>query len=133
MAFQPDDDAAWLAVFRQHMDEMFDYVSRITAQGGCVNGFIPNLDIYASESHLLIEIDFPGFDEADFSLTPAGSALLLEGVKREERVGGLASFICLERSFGRFSRSIEIPAEFDPQRFSTSYSNGVLLVSVERR
>lgn len=133
MAFQPNDDAAWISIFRQHMEEMFSYMFRTREQGCGQHEFSPPMDIYESSAQYVIELDLPGFSETDFNVTAAASTLRIEGVKRQEKTESALSYICLERHFGRFSRSVEIPDAFDPGRIRTVYELGVLSIRIAKR
>jgi len=133
MAFQPNDDAAWISLFRQHMDEMFSYMFRSREQGCGQHEFYPQMDIYESAAQYVIELDLPGFSENDFSVTAVTSTLRIEGVKRQEKTESALSYICLERHFGRFSRSVEIPPSFDPGRIRTTFERGVLSIKIAKK
>lgn len=130
MAFQPKDDAAWISVFRQHMDEMFTYIFNMREQYGGGHEFSPLMDIFEAAGSYVIEMDLPGFSEQDFSVTVSGTTVRVEGVKRHEKTDPAMSYICLERHFGRFSRKIEIPAAFDPGKVQSRYKRGVLVITV---
>jgi len=133
MAFQPKEDSAWIAVFRQHMDEMVNDIFTMREQRCGCHEFSPLMDIYESFGSYVIEMDLPGFSEADFSVTVIGSALRVEGVKRHEKTEAAMSYICLERHFGRFSRIIEIPPAFDAEQMQHAYARGVLVLTVPQR
>ena len=133
MTIQPNDDAAWLSLFRQHMDEMFNYMFRMKDQGCGQHEFSPYIDIYESFHQCVIEIDLPGFSENDFTITSIGSILRIEGIKRQDKNDTNVSYICLERHFGRFSRSVEIPASFDPGSLQKTFGRGVLSIRIAKK
>jgi HSP20 family protein len=133
MAFQPKEDTAWIALFRQHMEEMCSDIFSWREQRGGWHEFSPLMDIYESAGSYVIEMDLPGFSESDFMVTVIGSALRIEGVKRHETAGMALNYICLERHFGRFSRTIEIPPAFDPDRMQLRFGTGVLVLSIPPR
>lgn len=133
MAFQPNDDAAWLSLLRQHVDEVFTYLFKIREQGFIHHEFTPHVDIYASSDSYVIEVDLPGFSGDDFSISTTGTTLRIEGVKRVEKCASTMSYICLERHFGRFSRALEIPVSFDPENFITTYERGVLTIRIAEK
>lgn len=133
MAFQPKDDAAWISVFRQHMDEMFNYIFNLREQGGGGHEFSPLTDIYEAAGCFVIELDLPGFSEKDFTVAVIGATIRIEGVKRHEKSETSMSYICLERHFGRFTRMVEIPPAFDPARLESRYQRGVLAIRVPQR
>ena len=133
MAIQPNDDAAWLSLFRQHMDEMFNYMFRMKDQGCGRHEFSPYIDIYESLNQYVIEVDLPGFSENDFTIIIIGATLRIEGVKRQDKNDSAVSYICLERHFGRFSRSVEIPAAFDPVCMQKTFEKGVLAIRIDKK
>jgi len=133
MAIQPNDDAAWLSLLREHMDEMFNYMFRMKGQGCGQHKFSPYIDIYESLNQYVIEVDLPGFSESDFTISSVGSTLRIEGIKRQDKNNAAVSYICLERHFGRFSRSLEIPATFDPGSIQKTFARGVLTIRIGRK
>jgi HSP20 family protein len=133
MAFRPKEDAAWIAVFRQHMDEMFNYIFSLREQNGGCHEFSPQIDVYESAGSYVIEVDLPGFSPGDYTVLVIGTALRIEGVKRHDKAESAMNYICLERNFGRFSRSIEIPPKFDPGRVQSRYERGVLVLTLPQR
>lgn len=133
MAIQPNDDAAWLSLFRQHMDEICNYMFRMKDLGCGRHEFSPAIDIYESLHQYVIEVDLPGFSENDFTLTVINGTVRIEGVKRQEKLDSAVNFICLERHFGRFVRTVEIPASFDPGALQRSFERGVLVLRIARK
>jgi len=133
MTIQPNDDAAWLHLLRQHMDEICNYMFRMRDQGCGRHEFSPAIDIYESLQQYVIEVDLPGFSENDFTLTVINSTVRIEGVKRQEKNDPAVNFICLERHFGRFARNVEIPAAFDPARLTKTFERGVLVLRIGRK
>ena len=133
MGFQPKEDTAWIALFRQHMNDMFNDIFTLRERRGGGHEFSPLMDIYESAGSYVIEMDLPGFSESDITVTVIGSVLRIDGVKRQDKAEAAMSYICLERHFGRFSRSIEIPPAFDPGRMQVSQTQGVLVLTVPHR
>lgn len=133
MTIQPNDDAAWMSLFREHMDEMFNYMFRMRDQGCGRHEFSPYIDIYESLGQYVIEVDLPGFSENDFTVTAICSSLRIEGVKCQDKNDAAVSYICLERQFGRFSRCVEIPAAFDPGSLQRTFEKGVLSIRIAKR
>jgi len=132
MALPPNDAASWIAILRQHMDDMFNYIFHMKEQRGGHHEFSPQIDVYETSDHFVAEIDLPGFSENDFSVSLVGSAIRVEGVKRLEKIDATMSYICLERHFGRFCRTIEIPPQFDSDAAKAKYERGVLWIAVPR-
>jgi HSP20 family protein len=115
------------------MDEMFSYMFRMNDEGCSLHEFSPYIDIYESLGQYVIEVDLPGFSENDFTVTTVGSTLRIEGVKCQDKNNSAVSYICLERHFGRFSRSVEIPAVFDPGSLQQTFARGVLSIRIGKK
>jgi len=132
MALQPTDAAAWLTVFRQHLDEMFDCIFDLKAQNGSGFEFSPRMDIYETVDFYVIEIDLPGFSEEDYSVAITEATIRIEGAKRQEKAESGVIYFCLERHFGHFCRILEIPPLFNPHNCNKEYKRGVLTVTFPR-
>lgn len=132
MALQPNDAAAWISIFRQHLDEMFNYIFLMKEQGGGQHEFSPQIDVYETADYFVVEFDLPGLTEDDFSVSQLGMVIRIEGVKPLEKTDMAMNFICLERHFGRFSRSVEVPSQFDTSGARAKYERGVLCITVPR-
>lgn len=132
MALQPSDASAWISIFRQHMDEMFNHIFHMKGLGGGHHEFSPLLDVYETADSHVVEVDLPGFSVSDFAVGIAGSSIRIEGVKRQEKTEMAMNYICLERNFGRFSRAVELPQQFDANGTKAKYERGVLTITSPR-
>jgi HSP20 family protein len=133
MAIQPNDDAACLYLLREHLDEICAYICRMRDHGSRHHEFSPSIDIYEALEQYVIEVDLPGLSEDDLTVTVSNCTLRIEGSKPQGKNGPAVNFICLERRFGRFARTVEIPAAFDPATLQKSFARGVLTLRVDRR
>jgi HSP20 family protein len=133
MAPIPKDPVSWLALFREQMNEIFNYLSdlELTDKLGD-HEFIPLVDIFETAAEYVVEFELPGFAVKDLSLSSCCNTLVLEGNKRPERNNNRLNYICLERHFGRFCRTVEIPPAFDVNGIRARYERGVLAVSFPR-
>ena len=130
MAVVPKDPMDWLLLFRQQINEIFTFLS--TLEKGENQGdsdHTPFVDIFETVDKIVVEIELPGFDRRDLSLSVCCNMLIMEGVKREEKGGQQVTYICLERRFGRFTRTVEIPPGVDIKRITAKYEKGVLSVN----
>ena len=129
----PKDPLDWLILFRQQINELFTYLSSLEkGESQAESEHVPLLDIFETAEKFVVEIELPGFDRSDLSLTICCNTLVIEGVKREENKARPASYICLERRFGRFCRTVEIPPGVDIKGIIAHYEKGVLSVAIPR-
>jgi HSP20 family protein len=95
--------------------------------------FTPHVDIYTTDDSIVIEMEIPGVDINDIDITMSNGQLLVKGVKgeiqNEEEAG---NYVCMERSFGRYYRAVEIPFPINTQHIKASYKFGVLTIEAPR-
>jgi HSP20 family protein len=133
MAPSAKDPSGLLDQFRHQMNEIFNYLSALDRpEGSREHDFVPPVEIYETAAAFVVEIELPGLSDKDMTLSIADRLLLVSGHKREERESRRMNYLCLERSFGRFSRSVEIPPGFDEAGVKATYERGVLSVSFPR-
>ena len=134
MAVVPKDPFDWVAMLELQVDEVLDYVARIESRetfGEC--DFVPPMDIYETPDAFSVEIDLPGFDRSEISLKICRSTLIVEGKKQEDAQQRGVTYRCLERRFGRFCRTVELPPAVETADSRAEFRNGVLSVRFPRR
>src|SRR6266571_9210099 len=133
MAVIPKDPLDWLILFRQQINEIFTFLSSLEnseVQGD--NDHTPFVDIFETADSFVVEIELPGNERRDLSLSVCCNMLVIEGVKREEPRDRQVTYICLECRFGRFCGTMEIPPGVDIKGIKASYQRGVLAVTFPR-
>jgi HSP20 family protein len=125
----PKEPLEWLNLFRQQMNEIFRYLSQSmeAREGVSENEISPLVDIYETAESFVVEVELPGCQKKDVTLSLCCSTLVVEGVAREESGAGV-NYICLERSTGRFCRAIEVPPGADLDGVQARYKRGLLTV-----
>jgi HSP20 family protein len=92
----------------------------------------PMANLYDDGVNLFVEALAPGVDPDKFEVTVAGTTLTIAG----EKVGLMnvppERIHRSERAAGRFMRTIELPAEIDPDHIGSQYRHGILLLTLPR-
>lgn len=115
---------------RRTFEEFFGRRRRVPA---VVEEFIPLVDVYEKGNDIIVEAEIPGVDKEALSLTVSENTLTIKGeVKREKEVKEKDYYLC-ERSYGSFSRTIDLPTEVDSQKAKASYKNGVLTITLPKK
>jgi HSP20 family protein len=115
------------------LDEMLRQVFQVNCEKHKVEyKFIPCIDIYSTEEAFVIEMDLPGVSEKNFSVSVNGRKILIEGVKYHDQGIQHMHYICIERCFGHFKKSVIIPDEFSPGEAVASFSKGVLVIKIPK-
>ncbi len=92
----------------------------------------PRMTLSETDSQLRVEAELPGLGEKDFEVSLEGAFLTLQGEKRRDHEGKGAERCHVERTYGRFERTIELPCEVDADKVSASHKDGVLRVTLPK-
>ena len=92
----------------------------------------PSIDVYENSDDLFIEMEIPGVIQEDVNVEIIGNTLRISGMKKDPLSGGGVRYIRMERSFGRFSRDLEIPDRFNLEKIDAKFKDGVLTVKIAR-
>jgi HSP20 family protein len=91
---------------------------------------IPTMDVFEKDGHLEVRVELPGIDAKDVDVTVNGSTLSITGEKKEEKETKESTFHRTERTYGKFSRQITLPANAHSTKATAKFNNGVLEVKI---
>lgn len=92
----------------------------------------PAIDVYESESEVLVYMDVAGVDPEKLSVVLERERLTVSG-EREFPVLDLCCIHQLEIDYGPFQRSINLPTPVDPDRATSVCRHGLLVVRIPKR
>lgn len=128
------------STMRDEMDRLFERfehgwprLPNLIGRGMGREVMLPEVDIHESEKEITIEIDLPGVDEKDVSVTMANGMLTIKGEKKSEREEKEENYYMAERSFGSFERSLTLPESIDENQIEAQFDKGVLKVIAQKR
>ncbi len=120
----------------REMNRLFDdFLGGSLPSAGAVAGAMtvnPRLDVRESGNELCICADLPGVKPEDVELRLEGNTLTLRGEKAQEAEDKKEDYYLMERSCGRFQRSLQLPYAPDPSRVHAEFENGVLTIHVPK-
>ena len=90
------------------------------------------MDLVEAEDHFVLKADLPGLGEDDVAIEVQDNVLTVSGERKTEHERKEKGFYRLERSFGRFSRSLTLPEGVDADKISASFDTGVLSISIPK-
>ena len=92
----------------------------------------PFVDVIENEDSLRVEIEIPGVEKENVKVEVVGDMLILEGIKRDSESQDRLNYICMERRFGCFRRTVPLPAVGDRANVKASHENGVLIITLPK-
>ena len=94
--------------------------------------FTPSFDIRETSEGYVFEADMPGIKEEDLDLHLAGNRLTVTGKRESASRRESDTFFTMERSFGSFSRSFNLPDGVDGTKVQAELNNGVLTLRLPK-
>jgi HSP20 family protein len=93
----------------------------------------PHIDIYEGEQSIVLEADLPGVKASDFSLSVENNILTLRGERRLEKDVKGDRYHRIERQYGRFRRTFNLPSSINVEKVAADLRDGVLRVTLPKR
>jgi HSP20 family protein len=90
----------------------------------------PSVDIDETEEGWKVTAELPGVAQEDIDLRLDGDILTISGEKRQERKDEKSRFV--ERSYGSFTRSFQLPFTPDANKIEADCDKGVLTVTIPK-
>jgi HSP20 family protein len=92
----------------------------------------PKLDISEGRKDIIVKAEIPGIEAKDLDISIDGRRLNIRGEKKQEQTEEEETYYRIERSYGYFNRTIELPAEADPDKVEASYKKGILKIKLRK-
>jgi HSP20 family protein len=121
--------------FRQEIDQMFDDFfgsTGLTSFADREPVMMPNIDVFETDNGLQVKVDLPGVAEDDIDVELNEDILTIRGERRSDHEESDNRRHLVERSYGFFVRSVQLPFAVDPNKVEASFDNGVLTITLPR-
>ena len=116
---------------RREIDRLFEDTF---GRGDGMTGWTPAVDVGETDKELRLEVELPGINPNEVELTAENGVLTIRGEKRSERKEGddESRYHMVERSYGSFMRSFQLPQGLDESKIEAKYTNGILSVHIPK-
>ena len=122
-------------VFNKFFDEDFFYglpVLPLTDRQNSASSFYPALDVIEEKDQYVLKADLPGISKEDIKVSVENGLLTIEGERKSESEHKDKQIHRLERSYGRFVRSLNLGTSVDNSKIRANYKDGVLQLTVPK-
>lgn len=124
-----------LLTVQRDMDSLFGNLVRsfmgAESRSGEI-GVAPRVDVSETAAGLTIDAELPGAVEQEVEVSLDRDDLVIAGEIKREHHEQESGYRIAERQVGRFSRSIHLPFEPDPDKIVAQFHNGLLTVTIAR-
>jgi len=92
----------------------------------------PAVDITEDEKEYLVTAELPDIKKEDVKVTVENGILSISGKRKFEKEEQGKKYHRIERSYGSFLRSFDLPDDADPEKVDAKFSDGTLKVHVTK-
>jgi HSP20 family protein len=92
----------------------------------------PVVDVYDNDDSIVIKAELPGIDKEGIEIDVKDRVLTLKGERSSENEVKNDNYYRRERSFGKFERAFNLPADVDPDKIKADYKDGVLKIDIPK-
>ena len=120
---------------QRHLTSIFGLGSRRAANGkeeATAAQWLPLVDITEDDKEYLIKAELPEVRKEDVKVTVESGVLTISGERKFEKEEKDKRYHRIERSYGNFTRSFNLPDEADDGKVSAEFKDGVLTVRLAK-
>ena len=96
------------------------------------NQWIPNVDLSENDDQIIVKVEVPGVQSSDVEVVLQENYLQIRGEKRKVVHPGQVRYFCLERSYGKFCRTICLAVAIDANASTGKLQQGVLTLTLPK-
>jgi HSP20 family protein len=120
-----------LSSLRDEVNRLFDFTWP-SRDSGLFSGWSPALDVFDDKDNFVVTVELPGLKKEEINLSIHDGVLTVSGERKHEREEKDGGAFRSERSFGKFQRSVTLPAAVDASKVAATYKDGVLTVELPK-
>ena len=119
---------------RREMDRLWDSFleGRPVRRSEDGREWSPSVDISETKNDLVIKAELPGLDPKDIDISMNNGYLTIKGEKKHEKEEKDENYHLIERSYGAFTRSVQLPREVQSDKITASFKNGILRITLPK-
>ena len=131
-------DLAWpgfgrLSSLRDELDRLFESPwTELTRTSQLLSGWTPALDVHEDKDNFVVRAELPGMKREDIDVSLHDGALSISGERKTEKQYEEAEVYRTERFFGKFQRTVTLPAPVAADKVKAQYKDGILTITLPK-
>ena len=93
-------------------------------------GWVSAVEVYEKADKFIVRTELPGMNKEEIDVSVVGDTLTISGERKVETEVTDEEYYRCELCYGKFSRSIDLPAAVDAAKLDASYENGILEITL---
>ncbi|MBI3888939.1 Hsp20/alpha crystallin family protein [Candidatus Nomurabacteria bacterium] len=91
-----------------------------------------SVDVYQTPTDIIVETMVAGVKPEDLELSISRDVISIRGEREESRTIDEDNYFAQELYWGKFSRTISLPAEVEPEEVEATEKHGLLIVKIKK-
>lgn len=100
---------------------------------GAEADWIPAVDVTEDENEFMITADLPDVTKENVKVSLDEDMLTIQGERHHEKEDKQKTYHRIERSFGKYTRSFQLPKDVDAGKIDAKFEAGVLKVHLPKK
>jgi HSP20 family protein len=119
---------------QDEMNRLFDdFFGRPLVKSEWTDGvWNPTVDVSEDKDSVIIKAEMPGMRKEDVKISVQDNVLTLKGEKKQEKEEKDKNYHRIERNYGSFCRSFQLPTSVKTDKIKANYKDGVLSVTLPK-
>ncbi|GJQ58966.1 MAG: Hsp20/alpha crystallin family protein [Candidatus Scalindua sp. AMX11] len=110
----------------------FDRLPALPFREERLTEFTPKINVSENDREVEVTVEIPGMDQNDVEVNLRDDVLTIKGEKRQEKEEKEKEYYHIERSYGSFCRSLQIPCEVEQDQVKAAFKKGVLQIRLPK-
>ena len=122
-----------LGSIRSEMDRLWNkFLSETPFVRKFKEEWSPSVDISQTKDKIVVKAELPGLDAKDVNVSISGDLLTIKGEKKKEAEEKDEHHHYMERYYGSFERSFQLPVNVKTDKIEATFDKGVLKVTLPK-
>ena len=122
-----------LMSIQDEINRMFDDFGGNREGETGISKIYPASDIVENKDSFVISVELPGLKKEDVKVTLQNNMLTISGEKKVESETKEHTFHRVERTYGSFFRSFEMPVPVDSGKIQADFKDGILKINLPKQ
>jgi HSP20 family protein len=92
----------------------------------------PSVDVFEDGGTIVVKADLPGLTKDEIAVKLVDNSLEISGEKKTEERVDRRDYLRLERTYGKFSRTLRLPEGLDADKVKATFAEGVLEITIPK-
>lgn len=92
----------------------------------------PSVDIKEDKEEYIVTAELPGMKKDDVQITFSNGTLKIEGERQKEKEEKNVNYHRVERVYGKFCRSFQLPSSIQQNKISAEFKDGILTIHLPK-